>query len=182
MPYLTAEATEVKIKETVEVDIDFNYVNSTTDKVISETLLDVGFTVETQNVSVGSRVIEIKYFSKFIPANFTQSELNEFVKEANKITRASNPNTVIDDFYKIGVVTTKFLNHGNDSRSKRVPYTWQYYYRTLFETDPNSTFGIGVHEMYGNGFVLALRFKNIHIPIFAVGKRGVKYAANKKSA
>ena len=115
------------------MDIDFNYkyVNSTADKVILKTLSDVGFTVETQNVSLGNRIIEMKYFSKFIPANFTQSELNEFVKEANKITRASNPNTVIDDFNKIGAVTTKFLNHGNDSRSKRVSYRLQQYYLRL---------------------------------------------------
>ena len=160
------------------MDIDFNYVNSTADKVISETLLDVGFTVETQNVSVGNRVIEIKYFSKFIPANFTQSELNEFVKEANKITRASNPNTVIDDFNKIGVVTTKFLNHGNDSRSKRVSNRWQYY-NSVFETDPDSTFGIAVGEMYGYDVTITLRYRNIYVPIFSFGKRDVKFVMKK---
>ena len=159
------------------MDIDFNYVNSTADKVISETLLDVGFTVETQNVSVGNRVIEIKYFSKFIPANFTQSELNEFVKEANKITRASNPNTVIDDFNKIGAVTTKFLHHGSDSRAKRVSYEWH----TLFQTNPSSTFGMEVGST-NHHVIIALRYRNIHVPVFAVGKWGVKYVANKMSA
>ena len=76
----SGDATNVKIKETVDVEIDFSYVNSSTDKLITETLLDSDFALEAQNLSMGIRLIEIKYFYTFIPVNFTQSALNDFVK------------------------------------------------------------------------------------------------------
>jgi len=62
---LTGEATDVKVTETVGVDIDFNYVNSTADKVISETLLDADFTLQAQNVSMGNGIVEMKYFHRY---------------------------------------------------------------------------------------------------------------------
>lgn len=95
--------------------------------MITGALLDADFTSEIHNVSKGNRVVEMKYFYRFIPVDFTQSELNSFRKEINKITKSSNPNTVIDDFIKIGAVTSTFLNHGNDpeqERSKRACYIY----------------------------------------------------------
>ena len=72
----------------------------------------------------------MKYFSRYISANFTQSELNEFVKEVGKIKISSNLNTVADDFVKIGAITSKFLNHENDlkqGRPKRNCYRYRPY-------------------------------------------------------
>ena len=116
------EATDVKISETVDIEIDFNRITSAADKVISKKLLDSEFTLEVQNVSNGDEEVQMKYYYRFIPATFTQSELEDFVKDINKITKSSNPNTVIDDFIKIGAVTSTFMNHGVDptqTRSKR---------------------------------------------------------------
>ena len=140
----TAEATGVKIEETAEVDVDFDYINSTSYNVISETLLDVGFTLlETRNASTGSNtVVETKCFYKSIPGNFTQSELNELEAEINNVTNCSNPDTVINDFDKIGTAVSKFLNHGTVSKrgiSKRGWYVRQRF-GTIpvagYETDP----------------------------------------------
>jgi len=133
--------------------------------VISEALLDADFTLEAQNVSMGNRVVEVKYFYRFIPVSFTQSELNEFVKEINKITKSSTVNTVVDDFIKIGAVTSTFLNHGEDpkqSRSKRGCYVrWL---AVGCETNPNRTFGIGA-EVTPSGIKVVLRFKKFRIKL-----------------
>ena len=184
----TAEATEVKIKEVVDVDIDFNYVNSTADEVISEALLGANFALETQNVTVGNRVVEVKYFYRFIPVSFTQSELNEFMKEINNITNSSNPSTVIDDFRKIDVASSKLLSHGNDfsqSRSKRQCYIRRTFFGLLpaagCETNPNRTLGIGV-QVTPLGASVVVRYKQVRVPIpvnlilkaFGLGKRDAK--------
>ena len=99
--------------------------------MISQKLLDSDFRFESENITEENGEYEIKYFYKFIPANFTQSELDEFVKELGKITKSSNPNTVVDDFIKIGAVTSTFLNHGENpkqTRPKRGCY-WNWYGR-----------------------------------------------------
>ena len=179
----TAEATGVKIEETAEVDIDFDYINSTADNVISETLLDVGFTLlETRNASTGSNtVVETKCFYKSISGNFTQSELNELVAEINNVTNCSNPDTVINDFDKIGTAVSTFLNHGTVSKrgiSKRGWYVRRRFWVIPvvgFETDPKKKFGVGV-EVDPCGVKIVLRFKTIRIriPIVNWGKRDIE--------
>jgi len=64
------EATNVKITETVDVDIDFNYISSTADKVMSQKLLESDFTLEARNETMGDQEVRIKYYYQFIPASF----------------------------------------------------------------------------------------------------------------